>query len=285
MIYIAKRWKTTAVLLLSLLLAELFCVGGLHAQIKKNDVDFEVLATVTMKKGDNLWNLAQQYYKKPLKWKYIMEMNKIPNEKRIPVGTVIYIPVEDAKKIIKTVEVEIEKKKTVEEQLTEELAKLRDELREAREQLEMCQAKNKELAAALEELQAENQRLVAAMADKEAAIEEKDATIDELEAMLDNVKEAVDKMKAESELEAQEREMRAATQTEKDRRIAELESQLVRCRADVENLEMVRDELKAKVAKAEMAPPMKKKATAESRSLVAAVAIALVGSIIWIASD
>ncbi len=89
------------IIIICVMMTGLVYVGSLLAQIRKEDVDFEVLATVTMKKGDVLWNLAQEYYKDPLKWKYIAEMNKIKNERRIPVGTVIYIPAEDAKKIVK----------------------------------------------------------------------------------------------------------------------------------------------------------------------------------------
>ncbi len=113
---------------LSLLLTGLIAVGSLWAQLKKEEVDFEVLDTVTMKSGDALWYLAIKYYKDPLKWKYIAEMNKIRNERRIPVGTVIYIPVADAKKIVKEAEKEVAEKKVV-------LSELELKLQEAQKEL------------------------------------------------------------------------------------------------------------------------------------------------------
>jgi len=85
-------------------------VDILYSQIKKEDIDFDVLATVVMVKGDTLWELAEKYYENPYIWKIIMERNRIPDDRRIPVGTVIYIPVEDAKSIVKKVEKEIESK-------------------------------------------------------------------------------------------------------------------------------------------------------------------------------
>jgi nucleoid-associated protein YgaU len=106
----AERWRITAVLVLALLLTGLVCVGISRAQIKKEEVDFEVLATVTMVKGDTLWELAEKYYDDPYRWQIIMDLNKIPDERRIPIGTVVYIPVEDAKKIVKAIEKDIENK-------------------------------------------------------------------------------------------------------------------------------------------------------------------------------
>ena len=91
--------KITLVLLLAIFLTGLISVGSLRAQLKKEEVNFEYMATVTIKSGDTLSKLAGQYYKDPMRWKYIAEKNKIANERRIPIGTVVYIPVEDAKKI------------------------------------------------------------------------------------------------------------------------------------------------------------------------------------------
>lgn len=279
MIYMVERWKMTVVLLLSLLLTGLAYVGDLCAQIKKDEVDFEVMATVTMKKGDSLWVIAQQYYGDPLKWTYIKDMNKIANEARIPVGTVIYIPVKDAKRIVKQVEEEIVKKKTVEEELSEKIAELQKELDAVREESKKCSAESEQLAKELKD---------------------KDATIKDLEGMLDNVKAAMDKIKAEteSELEAQVREMRAAAKKHEEElreakgaggEVEELRSELRRCRGDIERLENARDELNAKIRRAEeeaaKRPPVPVKKPVEARSRVAAVAIALVGSIIWMASN
>jgi nucleoid-associated protein YgaU len=79
MIHAVERWKVIPVLVFSLLLTGLACVGSLRAQIKEDEVDFEVMATVTIKDGDSLWNLAQKYYRDPFKWTIIKDMNKIPN--------------------------------------------------------------------------------------------------------------------------------------------------------------------------------------------------------------
>jgi predicted RNase H-like nuclease (RuvC/YqgF family) len=279
MICVVERWKMTVVLLLSLLLTGLAYVGDLCAQIKKDEVDFEVMATVTMKKGDSLWVIAQQYYGDPLKWTYIKDMNKIANEARIPVGTVIYIPVKDAKRIVKQVEEEIVKKKTVEEELSEKIAELQKELDAVREESKKCNAESEQLTKELKD---------------------KDATVKDLEGMLDNVKAAMDKIKAEteSELEAQANEMRAAAKKHEEElreakeaggEVEDLRSELRRCRGDIERLERARDELNAKIRRAEeeaaKRPPVPVKKPVEARSRVAAVAIALVGSIIWMASN
>jgi len=290
MIYMAERWKTAAVLVLSLLLTELAFVGVPSAQIRKDEVDFEVLDTVTMKKGDNLWNLAKKYYDDPLRWKYIMDMNRIPNERKIGIGTVIYIPIKDAKRIVKIVEKKIEEKEVVKEDLSGEIAKLREELRSLREE-------NANLRKALDECSSEKKQLAERLEEKEAALREKDATIKDLEGMMDNVKAALDKMKANAELAAQTEEMRAAAQAaserkigDKDKRIRELESKLADCQRSLERLERARNELDAKLRQAEMAKempakPMKKQYATSERSMVAAIAIAIVGSIMWISSD
>jgi type I site-specific restriction-modification system R (restriction) subunit len=281
MMYMVERWKMAAVLVLSLLLAGLAYVGVSRAQIKEEDVDFEVMATVTMKKGDSLSVLAKKYYGDPLKWPLIKDMNKIPNEARIPVGTVIYIPVKDAKRIVKKVEAEIVEKKVAEEDLSAKIAKLQEELRGLKEKSKECEDEKERLSKELKD---------------------KDASVKDLEGMLDNVKAALDKMedktaKTEAELEAQAREMRAAvkkreeelSQAEeaKDKELQELRSELSRCRGDMARLEALRDELMAKIREAEAVAVKRprKPVSAERRSTVAAIAIALVGSIIWIASD
>lgn len=269
-----ERWKMAIVLVLSLLLAGLAYVGATRAQIKEEDVDFEVMATITIKKGDNLWNIAKEYYGDPLKWTYIKEMNKIPHEGKIKVGTVIYIPVKDAKKIVKKVEEEIVAKKTVEQELSEKIAALQEEMK-------ACETRNEQLTKELED---------------------RDASVKDLEGMLDNIKAALDKMKTdtESELEAQASEMRATAERhraelaeigtakdEKDRQIEDLRAELSRCRGDIGMLERLRDELQVKIGEAEAvkAKPPKPPISVQHRSTVAAIAIALVGSIIWMASD
>jgi len=290
--FMTGRWNVAILLVLSLLLTGLACVGDLRAQLRKDEVDFEYMDVVTVDDPSGyLWNLAKKYYNDPLQWEYIMKMNKIPNERRISKGTVVYIPVKDAKKIVKAVEAEIEEKKVVEKDLSAELEMLRAELRDLKEKAEDCAEKNKRLAKALEE--------------KDAMLAEKEAAIRDLQAMLDNLKGAADRAKAEAVLEAQRAKLRAEAaeakfeaevrevKSDQRRHIEELESQLDRCRREREKLEMARDELMAKIKRAEMAEerPMKAEKPerplrkADNRSMVAAVAIALVGSIIWIASD
>lgn len=286
--FMTEGWKVAILLVLSLLLTGLACVGNVRAQLRKDEVDFEYLDVVKVDDPNGyLWNLAKKYYNNPLQWKYIMEMNKIPNERRIRKGTVIYIPVKDAKKIVKIVEAQIEEKKVVEKDLSSELEMLRAELRELKEKADDCAEKNRRLSMALEE--------------KDALLAEKDAAIKDLQAMLDSLKGAVDRVKAEAEIEGQRQKLRAeASEAEFEaqlrevkssqrRHIEELESQLDKCRRERERLEMARDELMAKIKRAEMAgdKPMipRKREEKDSRSMVAAVAIALVGSIIWMASD
>jgi len=283
MIYIAERWKTPAVLVLFLLLTELAFVGVSSAQIRKDEVDFEILDTVTMKKGDNLWNLAKKYYDDPLRWKYIMDMNRIPNERKIGIGTVIYIPIKDAKRIAKIVEKKIEEKEVVKEDLSGEIAKLREELRSLKEE-------NANLKKALDECLSEKEKLAKRLEEKEAALKEKDATIADLQAMLDNIKAAFDKMKADMDKMKAEADLFAQTIAERDRRIRELESKLADCQSSLERLEKLRIELELKLRQAEMArempsKPMKREYTTSERSMVAAIAIAIVGSIMWISSD
>jgi len=53
----------------------------------------EITATVTLKSGDTLWDLAEKYYGNPYKWNLIQEWNKITGDGTwLPVGTVIEIP-------------------------------------------------------------------------------------------------------------------------------------------------------------------------------------------------
>jgi len=270
------------IIIICVMMTGLIYVGSLLAQIKKEDVDFEVLATVTMKKGDVLWNLAQEYYKDPMKWKYIAEMNKIKNERRIPVGTVIYIPVEDAKKIVKEAEKVVEAKKTVVDETALKLAELQKELDQVRKEYEDCLARSRELAAALKE---------------------KDDIINSLEA---KINELNGKLEAQAELEAQLEDMRVAAKStaarkdelgealkerdakiaEKEARIAEMEWKLKQSQEELSKLEKANAEMKEKIKKAEeeMYAKPKPKYVSDPRSRVAAIAIALVGSIIWMSS-
>lgn len=295
MTYIAGRWKLAVILVLSLLLTGLMGAGISLAQIKKEDVAFEVLATVTMVKGDTLWELAEKYYNDPYGWNRILEMNKIPNERRISIGTVIYIPVEDAKRIVREIEKKIEEKKAVVEIAATELEKLREEVASLRKKLEKCQAENKRLAKALKQCRAKNKKLTKALEEKNAMIKAKDATIAELEAMLEDVKVAVEKIREDADTIAQEQKRRSASQARKDELIDELEAKLRRQRREIEELEEARDKLKSKIGAAEgeyhrgrdykkPASP-RKLGQAEPRALAAAIAIALLGSILWIFTD
>ena len=292
MTYITERWKITAILVFSLLLAGLAYVGTLRAQLNEDEVDFEVMAKVTVESNSQcLWNLAKEYYKNPLEWEYIKEMNNIPNERAIPVGTVVYIPAKDAKKIVEKADDEIEKVKAIEKKLRDELAKAKRELKRCENENKKCEAENKKRSRALRECEAKMKRLNKALEECKADVVKKDATIRELEAMLENVKSAVERMKAEDELEAQEREMRAAAQRRKGGDVEELEAQLRRCRRQVDELTAERDRLRAELRrcedlarmKAEPPKPVKKKVN--PKAMAAAVAALLVGSIIWMASD
>lgn len=295
MTYIAGRWKLAVILVLSLLLTGLTFVGISRAQIKKEDVDFEVLATVTMVKGDTLWVLAEKYYNDPFGWDRILKMNRIPDERKIPIGTVIYIPVEDAKRIVKEVEKKIEEKKAVVEITAAELAELKAEIESLRKKLKKCQAENKRLAKALKECRAKNKKLTKALEEKNAMIKAKDATIAELEAMLEDVKAVVEKIKEDADMMAQEQKRRSASQARKDEQIDELEAKLRRQRREIEELEEANSKLKSKIGAAEgeyreghdyrkPASP-RKLGEAKPRALAAAIAIALLGAVLWIFTD
>ena len=284
--YMVGRWKVAVVLGLALLVAGLAYVDISRAQLKEDEVDFEVLATVTMTKDPNslLWNLAEKYYGDPYKWAFIKEMNRIPNERKIPVGTVVYIPIEDAKKIKIDLDAEIEAMKAAGRKLSAEIAELQEENRGLRQENKALREKLAGCEEKLKKCEGKGKRLA-------GKLKEKDATIKELEGMLDNVKSALEKIEAESALEAQAREMRAASEaaSKKDRnaRVKELESELAKCRSRIKELEAARDQLKAKIKKAaeKKSPvnaPVKK--PVDSRSKAAAMAIILVGAIVWIAT-
>jgi predicted RNase H-like nuclease (RuvC/YqgF family) len=291
------------VLVLSLLLAGLACVGSSRAQIKKADVNFEYMATVEMKKGDTLWDLAQKYYKDPFRWKVIMDMNKLPDERRIPIGTVVYIPVEDAKNIVAEVDKEITKKKVDVKETSAELKDLQDQIAALKEKLRKAEAENERLAKALKECQARNKKLTNQLKERDAIIKEqeamimaKDATNKELQAMLAELKVTISKIREDAEAASKEYKMHSEAQAKKDMQIEELEAKIRSQRREIEELEDVRNRLKARIEEAERRPqvgerepraeqppakPMKK---ADSRAMAAAMAIALVGSVLWIFS-
>ena len=296
MIYATRRWNVAMLIVFLLLLTGLACVGSLRAQLKKEEVDFEVLATVTAVPGMDccLWNMAAKHYGDPYKWTILKEVNKVPNERRIATGTVIYIPVLPIKKKVEEPEkpkepseldllrdeVDSLKKKNREcEERNKELAKALEDCKKQAQKmadqakaLKKCRQENKKLKDRLEELEGRNRELAKAM-------KEKDGTIEELEGRLREMKGAL--RRCEEELEE--------AMAKKDRHIEELESELRKCRRELEEIE------KAQVAKHKcMAKPVckrepphlgKKEYKKDDRALVAAVAIAIVGSLIWIGSD
>jgi len=284
-------------LLLAIFLTGLVSVSSLRAYFKnKEEVPFEYMAAVTMKKGDVLWNLAEQYYKDPFKWKIIAEKNVIPNERKIPIGAVIYIPVEDAKKIAKEAEKVIEAKKVAVDENALKLAELQKELDRIKREHEDSLAKINELM-----------RIIA----------EKDAIIAELEG---KIKALNKELEAQSELESRLEDMRVAAKStserkdelsgalkekdasiaEKEARISEMEWKLKNMQSEISRFEDANKELRIRIEQAEKnkvsmtesregdesyAKSQKPKYASDPRAKIAAMAIALVGSIIWMASD
>ena len=259
------------ILILSVLLTG-FIVSNLQAQLRKDEVNFEVLATVTMKRGDVLWKLAQEYYKDSSQWEYIKRLNKIPNERRIPVGTVIYIPVKDAEVIAKKADEQILEKKAVVDETALKIAELQKEIERLKKELENCAAKNEELAALLKE---------------------KDDTIAELTAQLEDMRAtAKSNVGSREEMEIALKEMKAAI-AEKEARIPELEYKLKQTQEEVYNLERANRELKEKIARSEKIETtevsretlIKRAKPSEIRQnlpAVAAMALAILGAMIWV---
>jgi len=280
-----KMAKILMVVLLSVFLMGLIFAGGLRAYLKEKP-DWPHVE-VTMKKGDVLWNLAQEYYKDPYKWKIIAEKNGIvppPAERRIPIGAVIYVPIEDAQKIAKETEKVVEAKKVTVDETALRLADLEKELARLRKDYEDCLANMKEMTDALKA---------------------KDALIAELEAKINALNK---ELEAQAELEQRLEDMRVAAKStaerkdeissalkekdasiaEKEARISDMEWKLKQTQSEVSRLEAAYSELKDKIGKADKEGrerPEKPKYVSDSRSRIAAMAIALVGSIIWMASD
>jgi hypothetical protein len=128
-------------------------VGNLRAQIKKEEVDFEYMATVTAQKGKDccLWNMAEKYYGDPYLWNLIKEKNKISNERKIPVGTVIYIPTRDAKELVAKTEGDMDK-------ISANMSELEEELAAARKEAKNCKAEKAKLSKALEDCKAKGKK-------------------------------------------------------------------------------------------------------------------------------
>lgn len=327
---IFKSWKINVSLTFLLLLVGLAFVGDLRAQIKKEDVNFEYIATVTAEKGYNccLWNMAEKYYGNPFLWTCIRDMNKIPNERKISIGTVIYIPAKGLCGVKEPEKPAAEKPAAVDvEKLKADLAKAMDDLNKCmgalkkcedekaglfklleecrakaeakgegagaeelgklRDKLERCEGEREKLARVLEESKrgpGDMEECEDKIRKLDRAVRDKDDTIDELESQVRKMKRM-----------AQEQE-EALREAEGCRdRIRELETKLVDCRRALEERGPVGkvEEKKPCMEKPCHEKPEKpcmpiKKATEESanpRSLIAAVAIALVGSIVWIAAS
>ncbi|MGB9595524.1 MAG: hypothetical protein ACPL7B_04510, partial [Candidatus Poribacteria bacterium] len=142
-------------------------------------------------------------------------------------------------------------------------------------------------------------------------IAEKDAIIAELEG---KIKALNKELEAQAELEARLEDMRVAAKgtaerkdeltgalkekdaiiAEKESRISDMEWKLKNAQAELSKLEEANKELRMKIEKAEKVkvekekeekPVAKAKYVSDPRARIAAMAIALVGSIIWMASD
>ncbi|MFC1714885.1 LysM peptidoglycan-binding domain-containing protein [Candidatus Poribacteria bacterium] len=94
-----QTWKTALVLTYLILLTSLTCAAGLHAQIQEDEIDFQILATVTYQRDNSLWSLAGKYYGNPRLWPHIADMNRIADATDIPAGTPIYIPAKGAGRV------------------------------------------------------------------------------------------------------------------------------------------------------------------------------------------
>jgi DNA repair exonuclease SbcCD ATPase subunit len=313
MIHVVERWKKAVVVVITLLLLEpaVLCASVAEYYIKKEEVDFEYIDAVAIVKGDTLWDFAEKYYDDPFKWPIIKEKNRIPDVRKLRIGAVIYIPTEEAKKLIAKAEADIDKFAELEKELRDEIAKLKEELAAAKKGIvkevkEVVREEERpmrseeevmELRHALEECKERCGELEHKMRDKEEAIEDLE---DEMRAQRRRMERDMDEMADEHRAEIRR------IREDKEERIRELERELERCQVEIRELEDVRDEAKGRVGRAEKRskmmrrdrdrpvekemkkmekePYMPKDKCGSSRSKVAAAAIALVGSIVWIAS-
>jgi len=135
--YVSRSWKVALVLIFSFLVLNLGYLKNLRAQIQKDEIDFEVLATVTYKKADTLWKLADKYYGNPRLWPIIAYVNRIYDSEEFPVGVVIYIPAQTVKKPIN---------RTAMDELSAEIAELKKEILSATEKKKVLEATNQKSA-------------------------------------------------------------------------------------------------------------------------------------------
>lgn len=66
--------------------------GGTTAANQKTSTSSTTTKTYTMKKGDTLWALAEEYYGDGTQWKKIAKASGIKDPKKIPIGAKITIP-------------------------------------------------------------------------------------------------------------------------------------------------------------------------------------------------
>jgi septal ring factor EnvC (AmiA/AmiB activator) len=277
-----RSYRTVKILVVVLL--SVFLTGfadGLRAYLKEKP-DWPHIE-VTMKKGDVLWNLAKEYYKDPLKWKIIAEKNGIvppPAERRIPIGAVIYVPIEDAQKIAKETEKVVEAKKVAVDETALKLAELQKELDRIKKEYEDCLARMKEMSDSMKEKDA-------LIADLERRISDLDKQLQaqsELEARLEDMRVAAKSGSAGKDELMNALKEKDASIAEKEARISELEWKLKNMQTDITRLETANSELRIRIEKSEREPE-KPKFTSDPRARIAAMAIALVGSIIWMSSN
>ncbi len=203
-------------------------MGDLYAQIQADAVDFDVLATVTFQKGDSLWKYAQKYYGNPNLWPSIAVMNNISDDKSIPFGTIIYIPVKGAKR-----KTEIEHKS---EYINETIVDLKIRLDDALAEIDKLKARiklledqktaasglenvNQDITEEVNSLKSKNDQFTKELADK-------DKTIVDLQNQLDDAKAEIDKL----------REERDRLLDEKDKKIMKLESEIGDYKDEIQRL-------------------------------------------------
>lgn len=283
MMHICRNYRTIKILvvvLLSVFLTGFASVGSLRALLKEKP-DWPHVE-VTMKKGDVLWNLAQEYYKDPLKWKIIAEKNRItppPAERRIPIGAVIYVPIEDAQKIAQETEKVVEAKKVAVDETALKLAEIQKELDRIKKEYEDCLGRMKDMTDALKERDA----IIAELEGKIKDLDRQLQAQSELEARLEDMRVAAKSSSAGKDELANALKEKDAAIAEKESRIAELEWKMRSSKEDISRLEAANAELKARIDRA-VVEPAKPTFVSDPRARIAAMAIALVGSIIWMAS-
>ena len=229
--YMIERWKIALVLVFAILMG-LFCVGGLHAQIQADEVDFEILATVVYGENDSLWKLAGKYYNSSRLWPLIAYLNRIPDYNAISIGTIIYIPVEEPKKAILR-QAEIYKLSTELEKLQREHLRVSKEYevyktvkRQLEQELKDRDATINQVRTAADELSAKSQEQKKKLLRVNQEYEVCKAAVDELSAKSAELQKELLRVNEEFEaLETREQQL-ARVVEDKDATIKELEDAL-----------------------------------------------------------